>query len=234
MKAIKKIFSFLLVCIMTVNVTCFNANANSTNDYSISEKKFGSYVEWYITNNKTRQTEIVRLIFESDGTITTYGWLDPNVQSGRTEANSDFHTLVVDGNIVYSDNFIGSKVVASITPVEIEGGNAYSAELNFPTKWSSETLDKNAALNPGSSIAVVISIVATILGIGTGAAIVLTLAQYIVGNGLSMIYYREVRWSRLLDLLTQEYYSVYTFYKNSNYTGKYGEYTSPKQTVYLG
>ncbi len=40
--------------------------------------------------------------------------------------------------------------------------------------------------------------------------------------------------SSLLDLLTQEYYSVFILYKNSNYTGQYGEYTVPHQTVYLG
>lgn len=237
MKNIRKVLSLFLVCVILSNLMWFNANAAVVENYTFTERNVGSNIEWTITNNKTAQTDVLLFILEDDGNTSTYGWLNTNItnmQKERTLENSDFHTAVVNGNIIYSDKTSAYVNVGSIPEEASDQHNSYAANITYPTSWSSETSYSNVGASPGSSVSVVVSILAALMGVGAGGSVILALAQYIVGNGLSTIYYRRVRWSRLLDLLTQEYYSVYTFYKNSNYTNQYGEYTTPHQTVYLG
>jgi hypothetical protein len=84
----------------------FNANAAVVGYYTFTERNVGSNIEWTITNNKTAQTDVWLFILEDDGNTSTYGWLNTditNMQKERTLENSDFHTSVVNGNIIYSD-----------------------------------------------------------------------------------------------------------------------------------
>lgn len=237
MMNVKRILSLFLVCVISSNLMWFNANAAVIGCYAYTERKVGSNIEWIITNHNTSQTDVLLFITENNGNTSTYGWLNTNITNGQQERNlnnSDFHTSVINDNIVYSDKSSNNVTVGSIPKETSNLINSRAANLSFPTAWSSYTSYSNVGASPGSSVAVVVSILASLMGVGAIGSIILTLAEYIVGNGLSTIYYKRVRWSRLLDLLTQEYYSVYTFYKNSNYTGQYGTYTTPHQTVYLG
>jgi hypothetical protein len=105
------------------------------------------------------------------------------MQKERTLENSDFHTSVVNGNIIYSDKASAYVNVGSIPVEASDQSNSYAAKITYPTAWSSETFYSNVGASPGSSVSVVVSILAVLMEVGAGGSVIVALAQYIVGNG---------------------------------------------------
>lgn len=103
--------------------------------------------------------------------------------------------------------------------------------LTFPTAWSCDT---SSQLVTVSNLSLSTVVGALLLIFPFGASVAQFIAQTIIGIGSLVIEYEIAYWSRLLSLLEQEFYRVYTFYSNPDHTDQFYEYTTPHQTVYLG
>lgn len=228
---------------MTIGLTGVKTSAKEpelqlleNNNYSASEVKIDeTTVDWYVTNRLTNQIDRLRIIKENDNSYTSYGWYDIENEgvNNRAVEESDFCTTIIDEKIIYTEKNSVPKVMADLRIGSIPDTNSelHSPRITYPTSWNSTTSYGSVATN----VSTVIGVASILVGLASVAiGVVMGVAGIIVGMGLKNVYYKNVRWYRLMDSLTQEYYHVYTWYSNANYTGIIDTTKTGVQTIYLG
>lgn len=221
-----------MACIMAFSGTSVIASAAETKPsdrFSSSEIQISdSTTDMYVTNNNTKQVDILRSVKESDGTYSYYGWYDVGNKKDFVDRESDFKTTTANGSIVYTAKGKDAIVIANINNGSM---HTETNEITFPTPWVSDVSYGSVDSDESSELAIAALYAGVVQCPIT--SLILSIASYVFSQHINDTYYKKITYSRDLDTCTLQQYNVVTWYKNPNYTGSLGTTQSDIREYYL-